>query len=137
MNIGSEAEKGNLVCQSAHEMMKDSTDFNFVGNVEGYDIFSDKADVIVADGYVGNIILKLSEGFYSLIKKENVETPFFERFNAERVGGTAILGINSDVIIGHGSSSSFAIMNMILYTKDVVESKLSERFKQKFNINNE
>jgi phosphate acyltransferase len=135
MNIGSEEEKGNLVCQSTYEMMKGTTEFNFVGNVEGYDIFSDKADIVVADGYVGNVILKLCEGFYHLIKREKIQNEFFNRFNAENVGGSAILGINSNVIIGHGVSTPVAIMNMILLTRNVIEAKLPEKFKKRFNCN--
>jgi len=64
LNIGEEEEKGNLVSQAAHSLMKDSKDFNFIGNVEGRDFFNDKADVIVCDGFTGNVVLKEAESFY-------------------------------------------------------------------------
>ncbi|OFX19180.1 MAG: phosphate acyltransferase [Bacteroidetes bacterium GWA2_31_9b] len=133
MNIGSEEEKGNLVTKSAFELMKDSTDFNFVGNVEGNNIFDeDKADVIVCDGFVGNIILKEAEAFYVLIKKRKITDEFFEKFNYENYGGTPILGVNKNIVIGHGISREKAIKNMILHTKIVAEARLSDKIKEAF-----
>lgn len=132
LNIGEESEKGNLVAQAAHALMKDSKDFNFIGNVEGRDLFNGKADVIVCDGFTGNIVLKQAESFYTMIKKRGRSDEYFDRFNYENYGGTPILGINSNVIIGHGISNDVAIKNMILLAKDVVESKLSEKIKQAF-----
>jgi len=133
MNIGSEEEKGNLVTKSAFELMKDSSDFNFVGNVEGNNIFDeDKADVIVCDGFVGNIILKEAEAFYVLIKKRKISDEFFEKFNYENYGGTPILGVNKNIVIGHGISREKAIKNMILHTKIVAEARLSDKIKEAF-----
>lgn len=66
LNIGEEPEKGNLVTQATHALMKDSKDFNFVGNIEGREVFSDKADVVVCEGFVGNILLKTAEAFMML-----------------------------------------------------------------------
>jgi len=133
MNIGSEEEKGNLVTKSAHEMMKDTTDFNFIGNVEANELFAEnKADVIVCDGFVGNVILKEAEAFYALYKKRKLYDEFFEKFNFENYGGTPVLGINKNVVIGHGISNDIAIKNMILHTKDVVQANLSEKIKEAF-----
>ncbi len=134
MNIGSEAEKGNILTKAAHELMKDTEDFNFVGNIEGTDLYtSDKADVIVCDGFVGNVILKQSEAVYKLIKRRGIKDDFFdEQFDFENYGGTPILGVNSNVIIGHGVSKAKAIKNMILQTKKVINAKLPERFKEIF-----
>lgn len=130
LNIGTEETKGNLVVKSTHELMKGSNDFNFIGNVEGNDFLSDeKVDVIVCDGFVGNVVLKSIEAFYVMIKKRKVEDPFFERFNFENYGGTPILGINANVIIGHGISNDMAITNMILQTKGVIEANLVEKIK--------
>lgn len=72
LNIGEEEGKGNLLCQSAYNLMKDSDEFNFVGNVEGRDLFNDRADVIVCDGFTGNIVLKQAEAFYVLTKKKRI-----------------------------------------------------------------
>lgn len=132
LNIGSETEKGNLLCKASHELMLGSSDFNFTGNVEGTDLFSDKADVIVCDGFTGNVVIKEAEAFYSAVKKQKLESPFFERFNFEHYGGTAVLGINAPVIIGHGISNDIAIKNMILHTYSVVKSNIIKQFKQKF-----
>src|ERR1044072_5421587 len=73
LNIGEEPEKGNLVSQAAHSLMKDSKDFNFIGNVEGRDIFNDSADVIVCDGFTGNVVLKEAEAFYTMIRKRKIK----------------------------------------------------------------
>ncbi|MCK5170072.1 MAG: phosphate acyltransferase PlsX [Bacteroidales bacterium] len=133
MNIGSEEEKGNLVTKSAHELMKDSSDFNFVGNIEANEIFSeDRADVIVCDGFVGNVILKEAEAFYTLFKKRKIQDEFLEKFNFENYGGTPILGVNKNIVIGHGISNDVAIKNMILHTKEVIEANLSEKIKVAF-----
>ncbi len=129
LNIGEEPEKGNLVAQAAHALMKDSKDFNFIGNIEGRDVFNDKADVIVCDGFTGNVALKQQEAFYELIKRRGIKDEYFERFNYEIYGGTPVLGINSTVMIGHGISNDFAVKNMIVLTKDVVEAKLGEKIK--------
>ena len=133
LNIGEEPEKGNLVTLSAHQLMKDSKDFNFAGNVEGRDLFSDKADVIVCDGFAGNIVLKTAEAFYSLIMKRKKSDSYFDRFNYEIYGGTPILGINGTVLIGHGISSPEAIKNMMIHSKQVAEAKLHEKINEAFN----
>jgi len=132
LNIGSEKEKGNLLTKASHEAMSGSTDFEFIGNVEGNDLYNTEADVVVCDGFVGNVILKQAEAVYKLIKKRNIADEYFERFNFENIGGTPILGINSNVTIGHGVSNAKAIKNMILQTQQVIEAKLPERFKKIF-----
>lgn len=81
LNIGEEEEKGNLLTQAAHELMKGTSDFNFVGNVEGRNLFDESADVVVCDGFTGNVVLKAAEGFYSLVKRRNKSDEFFDRFN--------------------------------------------------------
>jgi glycerol-3-phosphate acyltransferase PlsX len=133
LNIGEEAEKGNLVSQAAYNLMKESKDFNFVGNVEGRDLFNDKSDVIVCEGFTGNILLKACESFYSTIKRRNKSDEFFDRMNYEIYGGTPILGINSTVIICHGISSPTAIKNCILLAKDISDANLPEKIKEAFN----
>ncbi|MBN1181011.1 MAG: phosphate acyltransferase PlsX [Bacteroidales bacterium] len=134
LNIGSEEEKGNLLVKSTFQSMLGTTDFNFVGNIEGNDVFdSDKAQVIVCDGFVGNVVLKMIEAFYSLLKIQNVHNPFFDKFNPEIYGGIPILGINAPVIIGHGNSTPIAIKNMILQVKEVIDVNLCDKIKQAFN----
>lgn len=132
LNIGEEPEKGNLVAQAAHALMKDTKDFNFVGNVEGLEVFEDKADVIVCEGFTGNVLLKTAEAFYSMIKKRNRSDEYFDKFNYELYGGTPILGINSNVMIAHGKSSALAFKNMMVLSKDIVEANLNEKIKNVF-----
>jgi glycerol-3-phosphate acyltransferase PlsX len=133
LNIGEEAEKGNLVSQAAYGLMKDSRDFNFVGNIEGRDVFSDKADVVVCEGFVGNVFLKSAEAFYKLVTSRNRSDDYFDRFNYEVYGGTPVLGVNGNVLIGHGISSPLAFKNMILLAKDIANAKLDEKIKHVFN----
>lgn len=132
LNIGEEPEKGNLTSQATHGLMKDSKDFNFIGNVEGRDIFNDLADVIVCDGFTGNVVLKQAEALYTMIKRRGLSDAYFDRFNYENYGGTPVLGINSTVMIGHGISNDVAVKNMLMLTSDIVEAKLSDKIKQAF-----
>ncbi len=131
-NIGSEEEKGNLLTKATHQAMKGTTDFNFIGNIEGTDLFREDIDVIICDGFVGNTILKTVEAFYILLRKRKIRDEYFDQFNYENYGGTPILGINAAAIIGHGISGPGAIKNMILHTFNVVESKLTEKIIQAF-----
>jgi phosphate acyltransferase len=130
LNVGEEEEKGNLTCQAAFPLMKDSKDFNFFGNVEGRDLFKDRADVIVCDGFTGNILLKALEAVYRQMMKRKMKDEFFDRFNYEIYGGSPILGVNAPVIIGHGISSSKAILNMILLSKEIYDTGLTKKIKK-------
>ena len=132
LNIGAEAEKGDNLTKSAYPLMAESRDFNFVGNVEGHEIFHNKADVIVCNGFVGNVILKAAEGFAHIVKQRGIKDDYFEAFNPDNYGGTPVLGINSNVIVGHGASNSTAIENMILLTQDVIEANLPSKIKKYF-----
>lgn len=125
LNIGEEEKKGDLLRQATHELMKDQQLYDFVGNVEGRDLFNDKADVMVCDGFTGNVVLKVIEGFHDLLEAHGVDDPFLHRFNYENYGGLPVLGVNGNVIIGHGISNELAIKSMILAARDVVESKLN------------
>ena len=133
LNIGEEESKGNLLTLAAHKLMAESDEINFIGNLEGRDLFFGKADVIVCDGFTGNVVLKEAEGIYTLMRKRGIRDEYFDRFNYENYGGTPVLGINSTVMIGHGISNDIAVKNMILLSKDVVEAKLSEKIKLAFN----
>ncbi len=131
INIGIEEDKGNLASRSAYQLMTDSSDFRFAGNIEANDLFIDPgADVLVTDGFVGNIILKEAEGFYKLLKMKKIQEGFFEFFNFENFGGTPILGINKPVVVGHGISNSKAIKNMILHTREVASNILINNIKE-------
>lgn len=127
MNIGEEEEKGNLLSQTTHQLLKQTKEIQFIGNIEGRDLFNDKADVIVCDGFTGNVILKLAESFYSLIRKRKIKDEYFDRFNYENYGGTPVLGVNAPVIIAHGISNARAIKNMIHITQRVTAAGLTEK----------
>lgn len=130
LNIGEEEEKGNLLTKAAYELMKEES-YNFIGNVEGHEIFSGKkADVIVCDGFVGNVLLKQSEALYGMAQKLGIKHDFFNRFNYELQGGTPVLGINAPVIIGHGASTPLAIKNMILQTEHAIKVDIVSKFKE-------
>jgi len=138
LNIGAEPEKGNILCQSAYQLMKDSRDFNFVGNIEGRDVFKDKTDVIVCDGFTGNVILKLMESVYRMLVKRGLRDDYIDSMNYENYGGTPLLGVNSSVIVGHGISNDIAIKNMIHLAREVHNAQLSKKIQKallNFSIN--
>jgi glycerol-3-phosphate acyltransferase PlsX len=139
LNIGSEEKKGNLTTQSAYQLMKDSKDFDFVGNMEGRELFKDNVDVIVCDGFVGNIVLKQIEAMYRVFAKRGFRDDYLERFNYENFGGTPILGVNGNAIIGHGISSSRAICRMIIQAREITEADLPRHIRhalEKYSLNN-
>ncbi len=130
LNIGEEDKKGNANALAAHGLMKEQAQYRFIGNVEGRDLFNDKADVLVTDGFTGNIVLKAVEAFHDLLKLRGVHEPFFDRFDYENYGGLPVLGVNGNVIIGHGISNEITIKNMLLFTREVVESRLNDRIRE-------
>jgi glycerol-3-phosphate acyltransferase PlsX len=133
LNLGEEKTKGNMLTQASYSMMEGNPDYNFIGNIEGRDIFDSETDVIVCDGFTGNIVLKEAEGIFSIMEKRGLLDDYFKRFNYENYGGTPILGLNKTVIIGHGISNEIAIKNMITLTKDVVEADLANKIKNNLN----
>jgi glycerol-3-phosphate acyltransferase PlsX len=133
INIGEEEGKGSLLAQAAYKLLKESKLINFTGNIEGRAIFTGNADVMVCDGFTGNIILKLGESIFDIAKSRNLnEDDYFKRFDFEMYGGTPILGIDKPVIVGHGISTSRAFKNMILLAAKMIETKLLEKMKEKF-----
>ena len=127
-NIGSEPEKGSSVIKKAYEMLSDS-DLNFIGNIEAREIPAGKCDVIVADGFTGNIILKLSEGLvYSMMKMvgsaapRELVTSIAARFDYSEYGGAPVLGVSRPLIKMHGASNAKAVKNAILRAIDFVQT---------------
>ncbi len=134
LNVGLEESKGNLVTRSAHQMMKDSSSYNFVGNIEPNEFFvSSRTDVIVCDGFIGNMLLKQAEAFYRVVSMKEIANGYFEMFNFENFGGTPVLGINGSLVIGHGISNETAIKNMLLQTFEVVNAKMVNRIKEELD----
>ncbi len=132
LNIGEEPTKGNSVSIEAHKLLAESKELNFVGNIESRDLFLGKADVIVCDGFTGNIVLKEAEGIYYLLKKRGIKDSYFDKFNYENYGGTPVLGVKGNVIIGHGVSNAKAIKNMLIHSYEVAKSGLSNKINEAF-----
>ncbi len=133
LNMGEEEGKGNLLAKEAFVLLKESTKINFIGNIEGRDIFYDKADVMVCDGYTGNIILKLAESMYDLFALElGIKNDFVERLNFENYGGTPVLGVKKPVIVGHGIAKAPALINMLDMAKRMIETDFCGTLAAKF-----
>ena len=151
LNIGEEETKGTDFMKETHELLSQSN-LNFIGNVEGKDLFSGKCDVIVCDGFVGNVALKVSESLaeamYAFLKKHLKSNPLgilgflllkssFKRFKKDtdysEYGGAPLLGVNGIVIIGHGRSNVNAIKNAIRVAKEEVERKFNEKILEAIN----
>ena len=132
LNVGEEEGKGNILAQAAYPLLKENSAINFIGNVEGRDVFQDKADVMVCEGFTGNIILKLAESLYDAAKERSIEDAFMHRFNYENVGGTPVLGVGKPVVIGHGISNANAFANMILLAEKMITSNICDDIRNQF-----
>jgi glycerol-3-phosphate acyltransferase PlsX len=149
MSIGEEEAKGNDLTKEAFPLLRDLSSLNFVGNVEGRDVFTGAVDVIVTDGFTGNVMLKLSEGLsdalVSMIKRElrastitkagaMLARPAFrnlkKRLDYAEFGGAPLLGIRHIVVIAHGSSNARAIRSAIRSCKEFTEHGASERIER-------
>lgn len=148
-NIGAEKEKGNALVKEAHELLEEVQDINFTGNIEAREIPFGEADVVVCDGFVGNTILKLSEGLslalLGIIKEEitqgayklaaaALKKPFKnikKRFDSEEVGGAPFLGLKSLVVKAHGSSKAKGIKNAIKQCEIFVENDIVLKIQEK------
>lgn len=138
INIGEEEGKGNLLAQGTYPLLKASTQINFVGNVEGRDILQNTANVMVCDGFTGNVLLKLAESLYDVAKERGFgEDEYFHRFHYENYGGTPILGVSKPVIIGHGISGAAAFKNMIILAEKMISSDLLGKMKAEFKSTGE
>lgn len=147
VNIGSEKEKGNALTKEVHELLENEKTINFTGNIEPRDIPFGEADVIICDGFVGNTILKLSEGLamalLGIIKDEITQGPakiaalalknkfstIKNRLDSEEVGGAPFLGLKSLVVKAHGSSKSKGIKNAIKQCAIFVENDIVSKIK--------
>jgi glycerol-3-phosphate acyltransferase PlsX len=140
LNIGEEKSKGYAVVQSAYELLEKST-LNFVGNVEGRDILTGKVNVVVCDGFVGNVLLKFTESIYKIISKKLKESIsknllailgiIKKDFDYAEYGGAPLIGVNGVVIKAHGSSSAKAIKNALKVAQRFKENKVNEHIKEK------
>ena len=122
-----------VISARCYQLLKTVKHLNFIGNIEGRDLLNEKADVIICDGFTGNVILKLAESFCDLLIARNLTDSLVERFNYETFGGSPILGLNGIVIISHGFSSSLAIKNTLLLAHQMAESNIHERISDMFS----
>jgi len=149
LNVGEEETKGDELRKQAYKLMKEEKNINFIGNIEGHEIFSGKADVIITDGFTGNVVLKTSEGitrsFRTILMQEirknligkigafliskNLRN-FSKKADYAEYGGGILLGVNGNVIISHGRSSPRAIYSAIKLGEKIVKSKLIEKIKE-------
>lgn len=132
VNLGEEEGKGNILAQATYPLLKDNNQINFIGNIEGRDILLDKADVLVCEGFTGNVVLKLAESIYDIVQRRNIQDEHFNRFNFEQYGGVPVLGVAKPVIIGHGISHATAFKNMIRIAVRMIETDLLGKMKESF-----
>jgi phosphate acyltransferase len=131
LNIGEEETKGTSAVKMAYELMKEYPGFNFVGNIEGNSLFRESMpDVVVCDGFAGNVILKLGESFHHIYQQRGLKDTYFDQLDFESIGGTPIVGINANVVIGHGISKRKAVMNMVIRTREVAHANLAQKIKE-------
>ncbi|MBN1788591.1 MAG: phosphate acyltransferase PlsX [Sedimentisphaerales bacterium] len=146
MSIGEEDAKGNEIVKKARELIKSDPKMNFIGNIEGSDIFKGKCDVAICDGFVGNVVLKLTEGLvdglFKVIKHEIMQESMrlalkfkpimmrmYQKYDYNEYGGAVLLGVNGTAMICHGSSKSRTIKNAILTCKEFYNQKINEKIK--------
>jgi glycerol-3-phosphate acyltransferase PlsX len=132
VNLGEEEGKGNLLAQATYPLLKENKQINFIGNVEGRDLLTTKSDVFVCDGFTGNVLLKMAESIYDIVKRRNIHDEHFDRFDFEKYGGVPVLGVAKPVIIGHGISHSTAFKNMIRIAAKMLETDLMGKIKESF-----
>lgn len=132
LNIGEEEEKGSILTKAAHVLLKDTPGIHFVGNAEGRDIFSDTFDVVVCDGFTGNVIIKVCEGMFYRFAKRGVQDEYLDKFNFKHYGGSSVLGVNAPVIVGHGISKADTFVKMIEMAAEQVSSGMIETIRQSF-----
>lgn len=152
MSVGEERTKGNDLTKEVHSRLMASS-MNFIGNVEGKDIYSGNADVIVSDGFTGNIALKVSEGvvdtMFNMARTEIMKNLFakigfllmkrhlkkmYKRVDYAEYGGAQLMGINGVCIIGHGRSNVVAVKNAIKMAKDFVKNRVQEKIQEEISL---
>jgi glycerol-3-phosphate acyltransferase PlsX len=148
LNIGEEAIKGDEVIQEAYALLSKSQ-LNFAGNVEGRDVLKGKADVVVCDGFVGNVLLKFAESVLSLLRKRfkryaeqgtvqklwmwsmsGTLRRILKAFDYQEHGGVPLLGVNGVAMVGHGNSTPKAIKNLILRAEEMVKHQVNQRIQE-------
>jgi len=133
LNIGEEEGKGNILAQAAYPLLKENSQIQFIGNIEGRDLLLDRADVMVCEGFTGNVILKLAESLFDISQRQRINNEYFDRFDFEYYGGTPLLGVTKPVIIGHGISRGRSFLNMLRLAQKMIETDLLGKMKESFH----
>jgi glycerol-3-phosphate acyltransferase PlsX len=132
INIGEEDEKGSILTRAAHQLLRHTKQVNFIGNIEGRNVFDDGFDVLVCDGFTGNVIVKVIEGFFYKLFKRGVNDEFLNQLNFKNHGGGLILGVKAPVVVGHGISKAETFVKMVELCRNSVISdycgKVSDAF---------
>ena len=134
VNIGEEEGKGNILAQATYPLLKENSQINFIGNIEGRDILLDKADVLVCEGFTGNVVLKLAESIHEISNRRNIVDDYFQKFDFEKYGGVPVLGVAKPVIIGHGISHATAFKNMIRIAALMMKTDLTGKIRESFTV---
>lgn len=156
LSVGTEEVKGNELTLEAFKLCKQIDSINFIGNVEGHDLFANRVDVVVCDGFVGNVVLKtcesLAKGFFNWLKRELHKAPhraigaflaqaafrtIKRRVDPDNVGGAPLLGLNGSVMIAHGSASANAIKNVLRIASETLSHRLNEHIQQEITRANQ
>ena len=147
MSIGEEDAKGNEIVKKAREFLKADKSLNFIGNIEGRDIFKGACDVAICDGFVGNVVLKLTEGLISglfkAIKKELLQEKLrlvlkfkpvmkriYNKYDYHEYGGAPLLGVNGNALICHGSSEARTIKNAVMKVKEHGQKQINQKISE-------
>jgi glycerol-3-phosphate acyltransferase PlsX len=152
LSVGEENEKGNKLTKETFDLLKNSN-LNFYGNIEGGDILTGKVNIVICDGFVGNILLKFGESFLKILKpmlKKTADSNFIDKikiaisrnsirktfkvFDPNDYGGIPLLGIKAITIIGHGSSSTDGIKNMVLKAREMHNKNLIKKIESSISV---
>lgn len=155
LSVGTEASKGNELTLAAHALCK-TLKLNFIGNIEGHDLFNDRVDVVVCDGFVGNVVLKtcesLAKGLFGWLKRELTATPvrkfgallakggfkkIRDKMDPDAYGGAPLLGLNGNVVIAHGSAGAHSIRNAIRMTTETFVHQINQRIVDEVSVAND
>jgi glycerol-3-phosphate acyltransferase PlsX len=135
INLGEEEGKGNMLAQATYPLLKENSQINFIGNIEGRDLLIDKADVMICEGFTGNVLLKLLESLYDITRRKKIESEYFDQFDFEKHGGTPVLGVAKPVIIGHGISGALSFSNMIALSLKMADTDVLGKMTAAFKAN--
>ena len=150
MNIGEEDAKGNDLVKKTRSLLKADSRINFIGNLEGRDIFEGTYDVVICEGFVGNVVLKTAEGLVNMIFKaikdelighwwlalqfKKVMTRIYKKYDYNEYGGALLLGVNGTAVICHGSSKAKTIRNAIIACQKFYKRKINEKITQRLSL---